>query len=272
MVDLTLNVVPGGPTPAASVLRARQAYLELMGTKTTLDHGIAFCCERIPGHRRGQQFREVMIDTAADLPAAFAAAEAHFAEHDAQCGSWTLAESQSPEAIAPFLAQRGFQRRDAVAFALADWPAPRAHPDVRILPARPMRAAYEACWREAAASLPTDEQTAAVAAAIERLDDHRMDANVALRSGVPAGVGALFQVGDIGYVVDLVVNEAHRRHGVGSALLDHAIALARRLTLRIVCTEVAEANTVAQAFLKKHNFIEGGRLVEFYRENAYSSK
>lgn len=268
MIDLTLNVVPGGPTPAGSVLRAKQAYLELMGVKVTLDCGIAFRCEEVPGYLEGQQFREVMVESAAELPAAFAQAETHFAEHDARCARWALAEAQDPAIVEPFLADQGFSRADVQALALSAWPEPYAQQSVRVLPARPMRAAYVRCWEKAMAYLPDDARDAAVAAAIERLDDHRMDSAVATVDGKPAGVGALFQVGDIALVADFYVAPELRRRGVGSALLHHAIALARRLTMRLVCAEVPLANAGGLAFLSQHGFIEGGRIVEFHRNDA----
>ncbi|MCB9865769.1 MAG: GNAT family N-acetyltransferase [Phycisphaerales bacterium] len=267
MIDMTLNVVPGGPTPAGSVLRAKQAYLELMGVKVTLDCGIAFLCEDVPGYREGQQFREVMVEDPAELAPAFAAAEAHFAEHDARCSRWALAEAQDPAAIEPFLTERGFRRHDVQAVALTAWPEQPAHEAVRILPARPMRAAYIQCWESAMAYLPEDAREAAVAAAVERLDDHRMDSAVATVDGVPAGVGALFQVGDIGLVADFYVVPGLRRRGVGSALLHHAIALARRLMMRLVCAEVPLANPGGLAFLQRHGFVDGGRFVEFLRDD-----
>lgn len=268
MIDLALNVMAGGPTPAGSVLRAKQAYLELMGVKLTLDCGIAFLCENIPGYREGQQFREVMVESPDELPPAFAAAEEHFAEHDARCTRWALAEAQDPAAVEPFLTAQGFRRLDVQALALNAWPTPEPNTLVRVLPARPMRAAYIRCWQSAMAYLPAADQEAAVAAAVERLDDHRMDSAVAMLDGEPAGVGGLFQVGDIGMVADFYVMPKMRRRGVGSALLHHAIALARRLTMRLVCAEVPLANAGGLAFLARHGFVDGGRFVEYLRDET----
>lgn len=268
MKDVSLSVVPDGTTAVGSVLRTNQAYLELLATKTTLDWGIAFCCTRVPGHRDGNQFREVWIESPAQMAEAFAAADAQFECNGQRCARWALAEAQPADNVEAFLTAHGYRREDQRALALAAWPPPQPSEGVRVLPARPMRAAFEACWHEAAAYLPDGARAAAVAAALERLDDHRMDAVVALVDGQPAGVGALFQVGDVARLVDVFVNKSLRRRGVGRAITAHLLALARRLSMRMVCAETSARNSAALAFLERGGFVPGGDIVEFLREDA----
>jgi GNAT superfamily N-acetyltransferase len=265
-MDISLNVTRGGATPVGSVLRTNQAYAELLAEKTTLDWGIAFCCPQFAAYPGGQQFREVWIESADETPAAVAAAEAHFAERDTVCARWTLAEAQSPDSVEPALAAAGFRREDAQVFALGAWPRVAESSGIRVLPARPMRAAYEKIWHTALGYLEGAAREQAVAAGLERLDDHRMDAFVAMRDKAPAGIAALFQVGDIGRVVDVYVVPAQRRTGVGTALLDHAVQLAKRLTMRLVCTEISTANAGGAAFLARRGFEAAGRIVEFHRK------
>ncbi len=267
-MDISLNVTQAGPTPAASVLRSNQAYLELLAEKTTLDGGIAFCCTQFPDWPDGSQFREVWVESPTEAEQTYAAAEAHFAECGVTCTRWALAEAQNPALVTPVLDAHGWQRRDMQALALTAWPAPGEFPDVRILPARPMRAVFRTCWQQLAAYLPDDQQTASVEAAEERLDDHRMDAFVAQVNRQPAGVCALFQVGDIARIIDFFVLPAYRRRGVASALLDHVVALARRLTMRLVCVEVDADNAPGLTFFKNAGFADGGRIVEFHRPGA----
>jgi hypothetical protein len=105
-MDLPLHVTQGG-TGAGSILRSNQAYLELLSTKTTLDWGIAFSCDQFPDLPDAHQFREVWIENAADAPKALAAVDAFFAERDAVCARWVLAEAQPPEPIEPTLTMAG---------------------------------------------------------------------------------------------------------------------------------------------------------------------
>jgi len=105
----------------------------------------------------------------------------------------------------------GYAREDRLAMALTAYREIQTNPDVRVLPARPMRAAYRAVFDEAWSIYPDSMRSDCVDACVERLDDHRMDMFVALIDKQPAGVCGLFQVGDIGRIVDVYACRAFRR-------------------------------------------------------------
>jgi len=262
-MDLSLNIVEGGPNVRGSILRTNQAFLELVSEKTTLDYGIAFASSQFSTVSECNQFREVWVESADEAAQAVEQANAHFAESNLTCDRWALAEDQKPETIEPALLAAGFRRDDRVAMGLNGWPAPMEPSDqYRVLPARAMRAAYaEVCGKRASSA----EGDARIEVDNERLDDYRLDAFVLMDGKEPVGICSLFQVGDIGRITDMFVVDAMRRKKAGTAMANHIIALARRLTVSVVCLEVRETNEQAIAFLKQCGFVEAGRLVEFVR-------
>ncbi len=265
-MDLSLNVVADGPNVRGAILRTNQAFLELVSTKTTLDYGIAFAAPEFPTVSECNQFREVWIESRDDAATALAQADAHFADSELTCSRWALAEGQKSETIESFMRDFGFERDDRVAMALDGWPAAIDLTDkYRVLPARAMRAAFsDVCSQRASEA----EGDASVDVDVERLDDHRLDAFVIMDGKIPAGICSLFQVGDIGRFADMYVVADMRRKKVGTAMVNHLIALARRLTVSVACIEVRQSNEPAVAFLKKCGFIEAGTLVEFVRPIA----
>jgi len=68
-------------------------------------------------------------------------------------------------------------------------------------------------------------------------------------------------VGEIG----MLVEKEWRGRGVGSALLDAAIARARRDGLHKLSLEVFPHNTAGLALYRKFGFVEEGRRVKHYR-------
>jgi [ribosomal protein S18]-alanine N-acetyltransferase len=70
-----------------------------------------------------------------------------------------------------------------------------------------------------------------------------------------------FGTGDLGMLVDA----AWRGRGVGSGLLDAAIAWAREHDLHKLCLEVFPTNTAAIALYRKHGFAEEGLRPKQYR-------
>jgi ribosomal protein S18 acetylase RimI-like enzyme len=264
MVDLSLQVASGGPTAVGAVLRSNQAYHELLSDKHTLQWGIAFSCPRLAPLPAGNEFREVWIDDAGQVGAALAEVDAHFAQRGVHCHRWALAESQDPGIVEAGLAAAGYRREDLQVLALGAWPSSREFDHVRVLPARPMRAAYQTVLEFASAEDAPAAREEFVVAGVDRLDDHRMDMNVAMVEGKPAGACALFQVGDIARIVDLYVAPQFRRRQVATALLDHVIAMARRLMMRIVCIETPESNAAGLELLDRMGFVNAGRTVQFH--------
>lgn len=221
----------------SAILRTNQAYYAQLSEPESLDWGIAYKSPRFPRLPEGNQFREIILETPQALPEAFDSVESYFAKHNLKCHRWAPAADQSVVALDEFLTARGFERYDLSAMVVRRW-VDLPHGDVRVLPARAMRKAWGRILADRFSPTRTPLLETLVEAAGERLNDPQMDGFVATLNGEPAGCCTLYQVGDIGRVTDLYVTQSLRRRGVATALMRHVLRLARRLTMRITCTEI----------------------------------
>ena len=249
-----------------SLLRISQAYCEQLCEKQTLDYGIVYSSLRFAGLPECNQYREVIAETPEQLHAAFAECETCFSRMGLHCHRWAPAQSRTSEEITRFLASAGYRPRPEIAFTLTDWVAETPSREIRILPARAMRSAFGATFLNAA----RDEslRAAHIEAALERLDSSHLDMFVALHGSEPAGRCGLLQVGDLCEVIDLSVLPNFVERGVGSAMLAHVLALAKRLELRNVYARVPTENEAGRRLFERHGFAADGLITEFVRTVA----
>lgn len=66
-------------------------------------------------------------------------------------------------------------------------------------------------------------------------------------------------------ILTVFVPEAHRRAGVGGALVERALVEAREQAARSVFLEVAEDNKAARRLYRRHGFTEVGRRPRYYK-------
>ena len=67
--------------------------------------------------------------------------------------------------------------------------------------------------------------------------------------------------------IGMAVAKERRGHGIGSALLAHAIDWARGEGMHKLCLQVFPHNEAAIALYRRFGFVEEGRLVEQYRRS-----
>lgn len=247
---------------ASSLLRANQAFYQLLMEKQTLDWGIAFYNSKWSLLPEAAQFREVLIPQAGQISEAFEAAEAFFHEQGLICRRWSPAVDQPVEALGAFLEARGFVARDSVAMRLGAWPELEGDSQVRVLPARPMRQAFEQTYL-----IESQDDTAKTRAraALEYLDEASMNLFVAMQGDRPVGRGGLFEVGDLGLVVELYVAPSARRGGIGRTLMTQIVRMAQRSGVRKVVAEVESANVAGLACLESCGFVPDGGIRQFDR-------
>lgn len=70
------------------------------------------------------------------------------------------------------------------------------------------------------------------------------------------------------FIEDLAVDRAHRGHGVGTMLVDAAVAWAKGKGLRVVSLETQDVNLLACRFYLKYGFKLGG--IDKFLYNAYA--
>lgn len=247
----------------SAILRSNQAYYAQLSDTMTLQWGIAFTSTRYPAVPSANQFREVVVERAEDFEVAFDAVQDYFSEVGVKCFAWAPAADQPVEPLEAMLPGRGFRRHDLRAMVLRDVKELSVPQGIRVLPARAMRKALHTINVEEFHSSDAAEQELHAAAAADRLNEAQMDVFVAMLDGMPAGRCALYQVGDIARIVDLFVVESCRHKGVALALMNHVIKMARRLTMRITCAEVAHDNSSALALCERCGMVADGATVEF---------
>jgi len=252
-------------TTVGSLLRSTQAFCGQLCEKETLDYGIAYYCPRFPDLAEVNQFREVIVQDPEKLPAAFEEADRFFAAKNLVCRRWAPAEGSASAEMTAFLESKGFRKQQFAAMAAVHWmEAPEPH-DVRVLPARALRAAFrETFLRSPEPDTPAQREALADAYS-ERMDDPSFEMFVAMAGKEPAGRCALYQVGDIARVMDLHVLPGFADHSVHVALLWHVLSLAKRLAMRNICALIEEEDGVRREWFRDAGFIEDGAITEFQR-------
>lgn len=248
---------------AGAVLRrAHQAWFGQITEQTPLDCGVALTCPAHPTVPDGNQIREVVLGASQTAESAVDEVETFYAEKGLTCFAWTPVAEQPIEPLAELLTSRGFVRKTTRALLLTRWPDLQADPSVRILPARAMRDAFRTVYAQAVADTGP-EGVSCVEAMMDRIDDPHLDMAVALVDGEPVGMMDLFQVGDIGFIKTAFIVEPHRRRGVATTLLAHAIEFARRLALPRIGTQAEDDATLA--FFRAAGFAVGAEIDSFIR-------
>ena len=142
-------------------------------------------------------------------------------------------------------------------------------PETRLRRAMPIDAEVAAALRHAAMTDPW-ERPWGVASVALLLRDPGVQVTLALRGDAPAGVCFVRIAGSEAEILALAVVPAHRRHGVGRALMqaaarDCAVTGARQLFL-----EVAEPNDAARALYAACGFRQVGHRPGYYRGIGFS--
>jgi len=83
--------------------------------------------------------------------------------------------------------------------------------------------------------------------------------------GAPEGYLVAWYVMDEGEIANLAVAADARRHGVGGALLDSALAAARARGVTDVYLEVRDSNAGARALYASRGFVQIARRRRYYR-------
>jgi N-acetylglutamate synthase-like GNAT family acetyltransferase len=249
----------------SSLLRSTQAFCMQLCEKETLDYGIAFFSPDFAALPEANQFREVWIEDPIEIPVAFEQAEHWFAHHNLFCHRWAPAQGAASQQLEGFLDARGFNKRSFRAMVLREWVEIEPAQQVRILPARAMRAAFRDTYLldETAGAGPVRKLLAD--AYDQRLNDPQFDMFVAVIDHKPVGRAALYQVGDVARVVDLAVLKGFESHRVEDALLAHLIAMAKRLQFRHVLAQIEHEDKPRYSWLRRAGFVVDGEITEFER-------
>lgn len=248
-----------------AVHRSNQAYFDQIADRETLTCGIATHSTRYPLLADCNHLREVLIEDPSRLEDHWREVVSFYEARGLRPYRWIPSVEQRPEVLADFLTPRGFVPTEMSAMSLTQWPALTSPDDVRVVPARPMRAKLADTFEDEGTELGKAERDMRIQAGLARLDDSRMDMLIALVGGQAAGRGALFSVGDIGRVMDVYVCREFRGNGVATALFNQILKRAHRLLFRTNCLEVSAYNDAALKVCNKCGYRESGRTIQFVR-------
>ncbi|AEF16719.1 MULTISPECIES: ribosomal protein S18-alanine N-acetyltransferase [Thermoanaerobacterium] len=90
---------------------------------------------------------------------------------------------------------------------------------------------------------------------------------VAEVDGQIAGYGGFWVVVDEGHITNIAVHPDFRGQGVGSAIVEGLIELAKNKGITSMTLEVRESNLVAQSLYKKYGFKPVGKRRGYYQDN-----
>lgn len=84
--------------------------------------------------------------------------------------------------------------------------------------------------------------------------------------GTICGVIVFRTIADEAEILNLAVDLRERRRGIGSRLIDDAVAECKAAGVKKIFLEVRESNEAARGFYARMGFSEAGRRREYYRE------
>lgn len=87
---------------------------------------------------------------------------------------------------------------------------------------------------------------------------------VAEENGKAVGYMGMWILADEGHITNVAVGKAYRRCGIGGALIDHFIALAKEKKLCLMTLEVREHNMAAISLYAAKGFVPVGRRKKYY--------
>lgn len=90
----------------------------------------------------------------------------------------------------------------------------------------------------------------------------------ACEDGALLGYVGMEVVVDEGYIYNVAVDAAHRRRGVGSALVEALVTYGKKHSLCFLTLEVRESNAAARALYAGFGFIKVGERKGYYADPA----
>ena len=89
---------------------------------------------------------------------------------------------------------------------------------------------------------------------------------VAVEEGQVIGYIGMSFVLDEGYIYNVAVSEAHRRKGVGSALIQTLVTHAKKNNFAFLTLEVREGNRAARSLYETFGFVKVGERKNYYTD------
>ena len=82
------------------------------------------------------------------------------------------------------------------------------------------------------------------------------------------GFASIWKAVDDAHITNIVTHKNYRNKGIGSALLEELIKIAKEYKVQSLTLEVHEENIPAQNLYKKYNFKIQGKRKKYYKDKA----
>jgi [ribosomal protein S18]-alanine N-acetyltransferase len=89
---------------------------------------------------------------------------------------------------------------------------------------------------------------------------------VAEEEGTVCGLVVFRTMADEAEILNLAVDSSQRRRGMGSRLIEDAIAASKAAGVKMIFLEVRDSNEAARNFYARMGFTEAGRRRQYYRQ------
>lgn len=230
---MELNVIKkSAATPdvlVRAVKRAQAILARMIATETYLDGATAFTSPDRSLLEPANHATDLRLPPGVSAAKVLDTIDAYFAAAAVRCASLDASELEWPTPLKAAIESRGWRAVTRHVYLLADYAPPVADASVQVIPGR---AAYGEL-RQAQADRAAKEHNDAtrvkqqVEAAMDQLDDSRIDIFLARQSRKPVGVASLLTLGNIGVVLDLFDSSANDSSGVfntlAARLFDHCL-------------------------------------------------
>lgn len=230
---MELNVIKkSASTPdvlVRAVKRAQAILARLVATETYLDGATAFTSPDRSLLASANHAADLRLPPGVGAGKVLDTIDAHFAAAAVRCGSLDASELDWPADLKVAIESRGWRAVRRNVYLLSDYVPPVVEAAVQVIPGRAAYGELRQALSNHAVRQHNDAArvTQQVEAAMDQLDDSRIDIFLARQSRKPVGVASLLTLGNIGVVLDLFDSSANDSSGVfntlAARLFDHCL-------------------------------------------------
>ncbi len=214
-----------------AVKRAQAILARLIATETYLEGATAFTSAERSLLASANHAADLRLPPGVNAAKVLDTIDAHFAAASVRCAALDASELDWPADFQAAIESRGWRAVRRNVYLLSDYVPPVANAAVQVIPGRAAYGELRQALTDRATRVHNDAArvTQQVEAAMDQLDDSRIDIFLARQSRKPVGVASLLTLGNIGVVLDLVDLSANDSsavfHTLAARLFDHCCGL-----------------------------------------------
>lgn len=212
-----------------AVKRAQAILARLIATETYLDGATAFTSPDRSLLASANHAADLRLPPGVSATKVLDTIDAHFTAMSSRCASLDASELEWPGELKAAIESRGWRAVKRHVHLLSNYAPPAVDLGVQVIPGRAAYGELRQALADRAAKQHDDPATAKqqADAAMDQLDDSRIDIFLARQSRKPVGTASLLTLGNVGVVLDLFESSANDSSVVfttlAARLLDHCL-------------------------------------------------